>query len=97
MSNNSKLGDYWNTIKDIGYNFKQRIFYNPPSKQEVVKIVTETKVVMFDEGRIFIRLAGLSGALAVVLAAYGTHGMFFFAYLNDVTVAYAFYLIFYVV
>lgn len=73
----SQLGDYWNSILNISSDLKQLVWRPPPPvQQEIVKIIQETKVVMFKEGAIFVRLAGLSGVLAVALAAYGTHGTY---------------------
>jgi hypothetical protein len=47
-----------------------------PERKEVVEQVVVREVVetMPGTGKIFIRLAGLSGSAAVVLGAYGAHG-----------------------
>lgn len=45
-----------------------------PKAKEVEKVVIkEIKTVMPQRGQLFVRLAGLSGALAVSLGAYGSH------------------------
>ena len=45
------------------------------SVKEIEKIVVhELKEVMPAQGMIFVRLAGLSGAIAVAVGAYGAHG-----------------------
>ena len=49
---------------------------NAPAKvAEVERVIIREVQTMFPaNGRTFIRLAGLSGALAVALGAYGAHG-----------------------
>jgi len=45
------------------------------AKETEKVVVTEIKTVMPAAGMVFVRLAGLSGALAVALGAYGAHVM----------------------
>ena len=71
----TKIVDYWGVLRDYTYGLLRHNKNSIPVQKEIVKVVTETKVVMFREGRNFVRLAGFSGALAVALAAYGSHGI----------------------
>ena len=48
-----------------------------PKETETV-IVKEIHKMLPDNGRAFYRIAGLSGAAAVALGAYGAHGEYFF-------------------
>ena len=48
-----------------------------PAKKEVeTLVVREVTEMLPQQGRIFLRLAGLSGAAAVMLGAYGAHGQY---------------------
>ena len=48
-----------------------------PAKKEVERIVIkEVEEMLPQKGMLFVRLAGLSGATAVMLGAYGAHGWY---------------------
>lgn len=74
------INDSFNILQNVA-NELQKILsvYPSPVKEEVTRVITETKVIMLQEGRNFVRLAGFSGGLAVAFAAYGSHGTFCFA------------------
>lgn len=62
----------WDDINAI-YNQLYRSVIGSPAVKEVEKIIIKEIEMIPPHGN-FVRLAGLSGAIAVVMAAYGSHG-----------------------
>jgi hypothetical protein len=48
-----------------------------PTKEVQTVVVKEVQEMALTQGRNFIRVAGLSGGLAVIMSAYGAHGKYF--------------------
>ncbi len=53
-----------------------------PGLKETEKVVVRQVTEMFPrQGQSFVRLAGLSGAVAVIMGAYGAHGLYKYSYI----------------
>ena len=51
-----------------------------PQKEVQTVVVKEIENMSLSQGRSFVRVAGLSGGLAVIMSAYGAHGKLVFFY-----------------
>lgn len=60
-------------VTNLGYQRRDGENFTPTEVTENVKVKT-TEIMALSGSRFFVRLGGLSGAVAVSMAAYGAHG-----------------------
>ena len=56
--------------------YRQLPQVNTYTKEIEKVVVTEVKEMIPKQGHLFVRLAGVSGATAVIMGAYGAHGKY---------------------
>ncbi|XP_076435595.1 transmembrane protein 256 homolog [Babylonia areolata] len=67
------MSGLWTDITGI-FSEIYRVLPGVPAPKEIEKVVIKEVDTMIQR-RSFVRIAGLSGALAIAMAAYGAHGM----------------------